>query len=481
MRTPPPDERRRLTSETCPGTDHSPDGIVKTLLHTAAMAEAAFDEFLALVNLAVAHLTDARFQQLLVKGHELEALLAVLVESYSRFSISTEASETSSDLESTMVSTQAIRPEDAECLSNTRDQVVQVLADISAMPEFASLFALGLWDCPLLGSLRLWLSVPQIQLRVSASLMLGNLARTDEACQVMVHQHKLHVPLIQILRESQELPLLHAAAGFLKNLMHLPANKDVIGEARLLEAIVRLWNMQTSPQMQYTGTLLARQAVNGSYENIRRLLTSLSLDPDSPAHSRTYLSLLLHLCRETDQSSIKTEIARIITAILRVLNAPLMTIPSGEQTELQARLYSLHRDLAWPLAHLACQSERSVVRSEAWFALALMARSKEGAVIIDDVISEIEVFRVLVENVAGKSMIQRQSPDAEATSELPRHAEEQPDPTDEVQSSEEGKRIDRENGLVLITQLLANRVSCPRSSCGSRTDSLIDRPEPLSS
>ena len=428
-------------------------------MQTAAIAEAAFDEFLALVDLAVAHLTDARFQQLLVKGHELEALLAVLVESYSRFSISTESSLTSSDLESTMVSTQTIRPEDAERLSSTRDQVVQVLADISAMPEFASLFALHLWDCPLLGSLRLWLSVPQSQLRVSASLMLGNLARTDEACRVMVHQHKLHEPLIQILRESQELPLLHAAAGFLKNLMHLAANKDVIGQARLLEAIVRLWNMRTSPQMQYTGALLARQAVNGSNENIRRLLTPLSLDPDSPAHSRTYLSLLLHLCHETDQPSIKTEIARIIAAILRVLNAPLTFVPSGDQTEMQGRLYSLHPDLARPLAHLACQSERSVVRSEAWFALALMARSKEGAVIVDDALSEIEVFQVLVENVAGKPMIEGQSPDVEATSKPPRRAEDEPDPTDEIQSSEDGKRIDRENGLVLITQLLANRVS----------------------
>jgi hypothetical protein len=281
----------------------------------------------------------------------------------------------------------------------------------------------------------------------------------------MVHDFKLHEPLIRVLKESTDLQLLHAAAGFLKNLTLMAANKQVVGEADLIESVSRLWSLDTLPQIQYSGVCLVRQAVSGSCYNIRRLLAPLSNDPDSPAHSCTHLSLMLHLCEKTDQAAIRTEVARTVTAILRVLNSSSNTAAaaattsttstateSDEVRETRNRLYNLHPDLARPLAFVASQSKRSVVRSEGWFAFALMARSKEGAALVDDALSEMETFRILLEIVTGKRIVEGvplQGAAAETASPLEAEGEPQ---------LANGKEIDRENALVLISQLLQNRV-----------------------
>ncbi len=448
--------------------EQSPDNVLKILLQTASVPEVDFEPFITLVDLTVAHLSQDRFQKLLLQERLLERLLAVLVDSYSRFP--TSGSSGPLCLDGSAGSSQNLSPDDAETLTRTRDRVIEVLSNVSALDEFASVFSPS-YDCPLFGALCFWLSVPQTQLQISACLMLGNLARTDDICRTMVAQKKLHEPLIRMLRESQEVQLLHAAAGFLKNLTHLPANKTVIGEASLLEAVSRLWSMDVLPQMQYAGAMLARQAVSGCYENIRRLLTPLSPDPDSPAHSRTYLSLLLHLSHQTDQAGIKTEVARTITAILRVLHSSSTSIPSSDLDDMRRRLYDCHDTLARPLAYLARQTERSVVRSEAWFAFALMARHGDGAALVDDVVAEIEVFRILVEIITDKRVVggvmlpnepeqqqEQQQGQREPQASFFGQAIISPSVHANRQSSE-GKRIDRENGLVLISQLLANRVS----------------------
>ncbi|KAI9887942.1 MAG: hypothetical protein M1823_000199 [Watsoniomyces obsoletus] len=449
----------QLLVDSLQATEQSPDNILKTLLQAAsvpAVPEVEFDAFIAFVDLTVTLLANDHFQKMLIQERLLETFLTVLVDSYSRFP--TSGSSGPICIDRSVDSSEYISPDDAKTLTRTRDRVIEVLSNVSALDQFVSVFSPS-FDCPLFGALCFWLSVPQTQLQISACLMLGNLARTDEICRTMVTQKKLHEPLIRILRESQEAQLLHAAAGFLKNLTHLQANKVVIGEASLLEAASRLWSMDVLPQMQYAGAMLARQAVSGCYENIQRLLMPLSLDPDSPAHSRTYLSLLLHLCHQTDQAGIKTEVARTITAILRVLHSS--TVRFEDLDEMRGRLYGCHETLARPLAYLARQTERSVVRSESWFAFALMARNREGAALVDDVVTEVEVFRVLVEiitdkKVTGGEVLPNESGEEETGTSMFAQSILSPTVHPNRQSSE-GKRIDRENGLVLISQLLANR------------------------
>ncbi|KAI9789307.1 MAG: hypothetical protein M1833_002431 [Piccolia ochrophora] len=435
------------------GTKHGPDDTVVWLLGLASEPDTDLDDFVALVNLVVAYLADERFQRHLLIDRYLEKVLAVLVGSYSRTSTPETSAPTTPSASAPDISDPPPTSEAEQLLSPMRNALNHVLSDISALPEFAYAYPL---ESPLVGSLRLWLSVSQPALQVCACIMLGNLARSDEVCSIMVQNFNIHEPLIKSLSETADPQVLHAVASFLKNLSLMPTNKDCIGKAGIIEAMSRLWSMETLPQVQYSGAALARQVVNGSYSNVLRLLTPLSMDPDSPAHSRTYLSVLLRLCEKTDQESTTMEIARLVTAVCRTLSSAKPSVAPQEVERTQLRLFGLHADVARPLCNLVLQSKWPVLRSEGWFAFALMAGSEQGAAAVGDVFDNVDVFRALVDVVTGQqtreeeegvegpeNAVARESSEAGSASEDPKAAE--------------MKKIDRDNGRVLISKLLENR------------------------
>ncbi|KAI9881301.1 MAG: hypothetical protein M1830_005588 [Pleopsidium flavum] len=435
-----------------PGLELSPENAVEILLGTASETATELDDCVSLVNVAVAHLREERFQKLLVGRQAVEIPLALLVRSYS-LQTSPESPLAMSDPE---ISSHA--PEEEQQLSAMRSHVVQALSDISALPEFAANYAL---ESPLIGSLRMWLSVSQPQLQVCACIMLGNLARSDDVCRIMVHRFQIHEPLITLLQESDDTQALYSAAGFLKNLALPSDNKAAIGEAGLIKTLPRLWTMDTVPQVQYVSACLTRQIISNSYANIQTLLASLSPDLDSPAHEKTYLSLLLSLDEKSDDSPTKTEIARTITAICRALNSPQPGISSRSIEETTHRLYALHPDLGRPLAIMVSQSRWPVVRSEGWFAFALMARSKEGSAAVSDVMQVVEVFRPLVETITGKTIARGREygalQDITNQGELVDDVEDLEAREGETEQERQMRARDRDNTLVLVSELLRNR------------------------
>ncbi len=406
-------------------------------MRLASQQTISLTDFLTFVNCTVLFLQDTRFQLRLIEQHSFETALTILVDSYSRFSSFEEL-----DIGNLSLTADSERLEDEQLLHQMRDSLIRVLSDVSALPEFSTVYPL---DSPLIGSLRMWLTVPQMQLQTCACVMLGNLARSDEICQTMVQSFRIHEPLILILEASDEAQVLHAASGYLKNLVVLAENKSTVGDTRIIRVLARLWSLDHLPQIQYAGAGLVRQLVTNSYNNIRGLLVPLSADPDSPAHSRTYLSLLLVLYENTDQVSTKTEIARSVTAICRVLNSANPPIEVDDFEHTVHRFYSLHEGVAWPLASMVSQKQWPVVRSEGWFAFALMAKNEEGAAAVSQAMHNVAVIRPLVETVTGKSF---NGHDALET------------PEPEVDQRQlEMKRRDRENALVLISELLRHRVS----------------------
>lgn len=293
--------------------------------------------------------------------------------------------------------------------------------------------------------------------------MLGNLSRSDEACKTMVHQFRIHETLVTLLQESDETPVLHSAAGFLKNLALLSGNKAVLGDAGVITSLPRLWTMDIIPQVQHAGASLTRQLVSNSYANVQRLLASLSPDPDSPAHERTYLSLLLSLNEKSDDISTKVEIARTVTAICRTLNSPQAGIPTKQIEETTHRLYALHPDIARPLAAMVAQSRWPVVRSEGWFAFALMARSQEGSIAVSDVVHAVEVYQPLVETITGMAFVEGRDERTMGaiTGDVEAVVGEDGPATSEGETDQETqmRSRDRDNALILVSELLKNIVS----------------------
>lgn len=407
-----------------------------------------------LINVAVSHLREERFQQSFLRSRALELPLTILSRTYSaEFPIGNPA--TPYDPTDPIYTV-----DEQELVSAIRSHLVHSLSDLSALPDFAAIYPL---ESPLLSFLRTWLSTPHSQLQVCACIMLGNLSRSDEACKTMVHHFRIHETLVTLLQESNDTQVLHSAAGFLKNLALLSANKSFLGEAGVISALPRLWTMEAIPQLQHAGASLTRQLVSKSYANVQRLLSSLSSDPDSPAHEKTYLSLLLSLNEKSDDISIKIEIARTVTAICRILNSPEPGVSAEQLRETAHRLYALHPDIARPLAAMVSQSRWPVVRSEGWFALALISRSREGSIAVSDVVHAVEVYQPLVETITGKALVDGRDERTRETNAREVGVLDQEDlPAASGGETDQEKQIrgrDRDNALILVSELLKNMVS----------------------
>jgi hypothetical protein len=281
--------------------------------------------------------------------------------------------------------------------------------------------------------------------------MLGNLARSDEVCKVMVRELKIHEELIAVLNSNARGAVLHASLGFLKNLAIAGGNRLPLGEAKIFPAISRLWGYEAVPQVQLAATSIARQLVISSVDNISRLLdpalvTSEEQGSDNNASdidaNQNYLSLLLALFEKTDSTPIKIEIGRIVASLCRTL------VPKSKSTEqddaratpLLECLLTRHEGVALPLGTMVTQTQWPVIRSEGWFAFALMASTKVGSQAVVYCLQKINGFSLIEQTLRAEEP----SSDSE---------------TDKVQRSK-----DQDNTIVLVQEVLRNDVSWRKDS-----------------
>lgn len=443
--------------------DVAPENTAVVLFSLAAEQDSLIDleDFLAVIEVAAAYLEHPRFQKALVKYSSLELVRNIMVDSYTRFDNSAPLYPSPDD------------DDNGKLLSQMRSSLNQALSNVSAMPEFSAAYPV---ISPFTASLRRWITSPQLQMQVCACIMLGNLARSDSTCEEFVHTSQVHKPLIKVLEETDDSQLLHAVLGFLKNLALPAKNKIELGNAGLLSALPRLWTLDALPQIQYSSISLTRQLINGCWDNVRRLSIPLSADKNSPAHLRSQLSVLTAIFIRSDAEPIKMEVSRMLTAICRVYNSPGHPIPDIELK--RQRFFSMHPDIVSPLSFMVSQKKWPVVRSEGWFVFALMARTPEGAQCISDLMTDVCVFQPLVELLTGKSIASPESTpktspgeviasppsDASLQSQLQTAASQSQSSTTASSSTvsaepaeEKMRRIDRENALVLVSELLRTR------------------------
>ncbi|KAJ5300585.1 Ran exchange factor Prp20/Pim1 [Penicillium atrosanguineum] len=400
-----------LASEQAQGVEDSPSGTVLLLTDLAQDEGLSFEFFSPLVSSLSKYLENERFQNACISNTLVENFLAIL-----RRSFSIKIDETS--------------VEETKAILQTRLKINQALAEVSASSLFMEYYPL---DSALSKTLKAWVVSDEDQLQICACVMLGNLARSDEVCQVMVRDLKIHEELISVLNSDAHGAVLHSALGFLKNLAIAGDNRVSLAEAGIIPAVSRLWAYDSVPQVQFSAASIARQIIISSVENIARLLAPLSRDPNSPEHGRTYLSLLLSLFEKSDSAPIQTEIGRTIASICRTIS------PKGREGDEQVvsilgKLYDLHEGVARPLGAMTTQTQWPVVRSEGWFALALMANTKSGCVAVTDCLQKEEVMELLKATLSADPSSKKES--------------------EEPNSSQISK--DRDNAFVLVQELLKN-------------------------
>lgn len=161
---------------------------------------------------------------------------------------------------------------------------------------------------------------------------------------------------------------------------------------------------------------------------------------------------------------------------------------SASSSTRRARFYSAH-DLALPLSFLIKQTRFPALRSEAWFVLALMTRAPDGARVVQAALQSFEACRALVESITGRDMADghdlllaaSSSPPAEGQEDGPlrvRDGQQQQQQSQQASLGIEGlglgslepqqvdaatqasmARIDRENGLCMVAELVRNHAS----------------------
>ncbi|KAI1775977.1 ARM repeat-containing protein [Hypoxylon cercidicola] len=361
----------------------------------------------------------------------------------------------------------------------------ETLADLSANPRFAEMCPLDSRPASLLLH---WVSSPanQMPLQAAACLALGNIARSDAPCVALVQNISVHKALIAILASDSsatDAQLLHSVLSFLKNLSIPASNKPVLCHAGLLDyhVLPRIWDLDTQPQVQFDAVSLARLLLVNCPTTVRRVCApspnsdSLSSPPD-----RTLLRQLMDLHRKADQEPTKMETARAVANVCRVLHSDkpvgsslLPAVPSSSflSSEAEARsllqdFYSTHHALADVLVYLGLQAKFPVLRSELWFVLALMVRSAEGAAVVIQAINEqprivgILVGAVTGEKIPGEKQTPRDGGNSNPSAGLDDLSaisgaldQLEPQQVDLAKIATMAK-VDRENGLVLIAELL---------------------------
>lgn len=424
------------------------DNEVEVMLTEASDREISAEVFASLVRAVVAHLKNGRYQKLLVTRNLIADVLDLVARS------ATSSAFHAMSLAETLPERISQEPEDEDQLSAARDALIISLSDVSATSEFAENYPL---NSIMVKTLCNWLSLPEPSSQLCVCLMLGNLARSDDVCKGMIHELGLHELLIAILEKSDDLQLLHATLGFLKNLALGDENKGTIAGSGILEPLSKMWSSSSRPQLQYAAIRVVRQLVNGSLSNIQRLLMPLGVAENAAADGDSYIAQLLTLFNKTDDLSIKFEISRIVAAVWRCVRSPASIKYFPDIVELiLPRLHCMAAGLAKALEAMVTQSRWPVVKSEGWFALALMARS-EGSDAIINLLSDVEFSKAVIE-VIGSRGAGTTSP----VSAVPGIAISitGADTSEVMPGTEKDMETkDGENALVLVSELLKNSVS----------------------
>ncbi|ROT42636.1 ARM repeat-containing protein [Sodiomyces alkalinus F11] len=377
---------------------------------------------------------------------------------------------------------------------------MQLLADICYLPSFTSTHPLG---SPVFETLTSWLdpsSHPSLQ--AAACLCIGNLARSDETSIALVQTHATHLPVIAIVASQlQSLPqpppdplLLHSSLSLLKNLAIPPATKPLLSSLLSPQLLPSLWSLDPNtslqiPQLQFASASLARLLLTSSPPNVRLFI---SPDQGTKGEDETPLHRLLDLFTKADPTSAahtRTEAARALLAILKALH----TTPTGDQqsdnnnnndnddddaddaeplpSSLRADFYARYANesLLPILAFLVTQDKFPALRSEAWFVMALMARSLDGAAAVTRLLKSSEgAWDALRNRVRGRQDHVASTADdrtgeassslfpAEGTVTIDASSSAEGLPAQQQRKKDGGDvtRADRENALVLVSELM---------------------------
>ncbi|KAH8179123.1 Armadillo [Sarocladium implicatum] len=455
-----------LVTHECEATAASPMTVdVLLQLATSTWRRDNIDDLVSLASVAVAYLAKEEAQSRLVMGPNFGMFLALFDQAQN-------------------IEVHSIEDEDTKTqFTQLRTALLNMLADLSAHESFTAYHPLS---SPTVQILLSWLSGPNI---AAACLALGNLSRSDAVALALVQEHKAHVPLTVLLSDStvQDSQILHGSLSFLKNLAIPTDNKPVLGELLSPGCVPRIYSLETLPQVHFAAASLTRLLLVNCQDNVRRLCAPLAGVSPGSEGPVTSLQGLLGLFKRSDAEPTRLEAARAVAALCRVLHStPVIPIvlpgwdpevgsfvrdakalsspeaianspERGGDVPRREAFYQQH-DLSHVLGFLITQQKWPILQSEAWFVFALMCRSRDGSEVVRTILTDTMASNSLVQAVTGQQTTSpASSPDdmkalTGVSADGP-SVQLEPQQVDTAQKANMA-RVDRENAVVLCTELL---------------------------
>ncbi|KAH6578663.1 hypothetical protein BASA61_000128 [Batrachochytrium salamandrivorans] len=184
-------------------------------------------------------------------------------------------------------------------------------------------------------------------IRMSAALCIGNLARSDASCLKLVEHHRSGAALVTLIKleidhlrsvggvrgeAKSSIKVLHAAIGALKNMSLAVRVRPTLGSINTIECIVSLFDFEYLKPVQYSCVGVLKNLTAGTNDlNVYRLLTGLvpgdmtnlsefaapSSNPMSPLGR---LIALIWKATDDNDTGIRNEGGRVITNIVRAIH-----------------------------------------------------------------------------------------------------------------------------------------------------------------
>lgn len=279
----------------------------------------------------------------------------------------------------------------ARLIRGARSSTIATISEISASESFQNQYPVGL---AFLDSIFELLASSDPNFLTCAALILGNVARDAEACNALVHKYRLHLSLVNVLKEQTQIGVLHAAGGALKNLViGSPAIREPVVQGGILQYCHKFYLASVMIEVQHMGLSLVRILVAKSRENVECLLLPFEGDSGSSA-----IEQILELYAQNTETPIRMEIGRIVVSILREAAKPQSA--DSTKVSLQQKIFDMSPRILEPVIDMVIQDKWPVIASEGWFALALCVQTTSGADAVADLTFSEVFFQVLRRAIA---------------------------------------------------------------------------------
>lgn len=430
-------------------------------LATQPAAKADVEDFIGLVAVALAYLACETFQSSLISDNQVPLLMDAFYHAHVGFAID--------DIDDEHVVAQ---------MKQLRSSLLSALADVSGNNSFAPSYPLS-HDVP--QTLLDWIRGSNLFLQSAACLALGNISRSDAASIALVEDYRAQEPLVKLLSNPDvtDPQLLHAACSFLKNLAIPPGNKSQLKDLLLPQCVPRLYSLDALPQIQFAAVSLTRLLLLSCPSNVRQICTPLeSSSAKSGDNEQTGAKSILSLYGRSDAEPTRLEAARCVAGICRVLHSTPVSdifpealvvgtrsVSKVDEENVRRAFYARHA-VQTPLKFLITQDKWPSLRSEAWFVLALMSRSSDGAAVVLSLLDDVAAEAVLTETMTAPKAESKEEDAVELEEESTADSAVQGQVTSAASSQQlepqqvnpkqkaSMAKVDAENALILCTELV---------------------------